>query len=142
MNKQINYFNLYLDSIKNSFVIKNPLLIYDSKAQKIDLLNEKINQTINYKLEKLENNLINIKNSNIILNPNKIFEKYIKDLDVIINKLELLNPLKVLGRGYSLTYLDKKIIKDINDVKINDKINIKLKNGNINATIDEIMEEK
>ena len=39
-----------------------------------------------------------------------------------INKLELLNPLKVLGRGYSLTYLDKKIIKDINDVKINDKI--------------------
>ena len=142
INKKINYFNLYLDSIKNSYVIKNPLLIYDTKFEKLDLLTEKINKEINYKIDKTVTILDKYKSNTLIINPMKIFEKFDLNLKNNISKLELLNPLGVLNRGYSVTYKNKKVLKDIKQVKENDKINIKLTNGSLEAIIDKIMEDK
>ena len=142
INKKINYFDLYLDSIKNSFVIKNPLLIYDTKAQKLDLLSETIYKNMIHKLEKATLNLEKFKTNNLLLNPIKLFEKQTINLKTIIEKLELLNPLNVLGRGYGLVYNNDKLIKNIKDVKINDKIDIKLSSGIINASVNKIKEEK
>ena len=127
INKKINYCDLYLDSIKNSFVIKNPLLIYENKEQKLDILNEKVS---------------NLKNKQIFINPNKIFEPYNKELQIIIDKLTLLNPLNVLKRGYSVTYINKQIVKSITDLSEGNNIQIKLKDGIIDATIKKIVEEK
>ena len=142
INKKVNYYDLYLDSIKNSFVIKNPLLIYDTKAQKLDLILESIEKNMNYKIEKLETNLNKFKTNNLLLNPIKMFDKQTISLKNIIEKLELLNPLNVLGRGYSLVYQNDNLIKDIKKIKVNDKINIKLQNGIINASVNEVKEEK
>jgi exodeoxyribonuclease VII large subunit len=142
INKKINYFNLYLDSIKNSYVIKNPLLIYDAKFEKLDILSEKINKEINYKLEKINTQLDKYKTNNLIVNPMKIFEKFDLSLSNNISKLELLNPLGVLNRGYSVTYKDNKVVKSIKDIKKNDKLNIKLVNGTIETIVDSIKEDK
>ena len=38
---QINFKKLYLDSVKNSFVIKNPMIMYENKQQKLDNIIEK-----------------------------------------------------------------------------------------------------
>ena len=140
-NKKINYVNLYLDSIKNSFVIKNPLLIYEAKTQKLDLINESINKIIKYKLEKYSDKLEKIKNNSLIILPNKIFEKYYLNLSILINKLDLLNPLNVLNRGYSLSYINDKVIKSINDVNISDNIKVKLNDGFIEAKVNKKVEE-
>lgn len=142
INKKVNYYDLYLDSIKNSFVIKNPLLIYDTKAQKLDLISENIYKCITHKLEKETLNLERFKTNNLLLNPIKLFEKQTINLKNIIEKLELLNPLNVLGRGYGLIYSNEKLIKNIKDVKINDKIDIKISSGTINASVNEVKEEK
>lgn len=139
--KKINYYNLYLDSIKNSFVIKNPLLIYEAKAQKLDLINENINKSIKYKIEKCETNLNKIKTNSLIISPNKIFEKFNLNLSILINKLELLNPLNILSRGYSLSYINDKVLKSIKDVKKDDNIKIKLSDGFVNANVTDITEE-
>ena len=53
----------------------------------------------------------------------------------VIEKLEVLNPLNTLKRGYSITKFNDKVIKDIKDVKVDDNINISLDNGNIDAKI-------
>ncbi len=142
INKKINYCDLYLDSIKNSFVIKNPLLIYENKEQKLDILNENINILFNHKLDILNEKISNLKNKQIFINPNKIFEPYNKELQIIIDKLTLLNPLNVLKRGYSVTYINKQIVKSITDLSEGNNIQIKLKDGIINATIKKIVEEK
>ena len=142
INKKINYCDLYLDSIKNSFVIKNPLLIYENKEQKLDILNENINRLFNHKLDILNEKISNLKNKQIFINPNKIFEPYNKELQIIIDKLTLLNPLNVLKRGYSVTYINKQIVKSITNLSEGNNIQIKLKDGIIDATIKKIVEEK
>lgn len=142
INKKINYCDLYLDSIKNSFVIKNPLLIYENKEQKLDILNENINRLFNHKLDIIDEKLKTIKNNQLLVNPTKIFEPFNKEMQIIIDKLSLLNPLNVLKRGYSVTYINEKIVKSIKELSKGKVINIKLNDGLARATINEVLEEK
>ncbi|MEG2028769.1 MAG: exodeoxyribonuclease VII large subunit [Bacilli bacterium] len=184
--KKINYNKLYLDSIKNSFVIKNPLIMYENKKQKIDLLLEKINTNMKISIEKqktkltnLKNNYIlnnpvnlyeknvlkintlveklnknillnvekqkirlnNIKNNYIIKNPNNLYKNNIIKLNTIIEKLELLNPLSILKRGFTLTYINGKMIKSSKEINIDDNIQIKYYNGSINTKVINIKEK-
>ena len=142
INKKINYCDLYLDSIKNSFVIKNPLLIYENKEQKLDILNENINRLFNHKLDIIDEKIKTIKNNQLLVNPTKIFEPFNKEMQIIIDKLSLLNPLNVLKRGYSVTYINEKIVKSIKELSKGKLINIKLNDGLVEATINEVLEEK
>ena len=57
------------------------------------------------------------------------------NLKNIIDKLELLNPLSILKRGYTVTYKDNKVIKNINDISKNDIVNIRINDGYIDAKV-------
>jgi len=54
------------------------------------------------------------------------------------NKLELLNPLSILDKGYSVVTKNDVLVKSYKDLKVDDIINIKLKNGNIKACVKEV----
>ena len=56
----------------------------------------------------------------------------------VIEKLEVLNPLNSLKRGYSIVKKDGKSIKDVKNLKENDIINIELNNGIIKSTVNQI----
>lgn len=137
INAKINYQKLYLDSIKNSFVIKNPMIMFESKSQKLDLLLEKINKVMINNLNVAKHRFELIKNNHVLNNPNILYRDKQIYLENIINKLELLNPLNSLKRGFSITYKDNKLVKDIDSVDIKDNIDIKVANGIISATITE-----
>lgn len=113
--KKINIEKLRLDSFKNSYILKNPLIIYENKKQKLDMINEKINNIINLKIENNKNSLINL-----------------------IDKLELVNPLNILKRGFSLTTKDDKIIKSVKNVNKSDVLDIRLNDGVIKAKVEEV----
>lgn len=51
----------------------------------------------------------------------------------IINRLNILNPLSVLSRGYSLSYLlpEQNLLKDVNQVNLQDKIKVRLCKGSV-----------
>lgn len=51
----------------------------------------------------------------------------------IINRLNILNPLNVLSRGYSLSYLlpEQKLLKDVCQVNLQDKIKVRLQKGSM-----------
>jgi len=51
------------------------------------------------------------------------------------SKLEALNPLSVVTRGYSVAYKGKKILKKVDDVEINENISVKLSDGFIYAEV-------
>lgn len=135
INAKINYQKLYLDSIKNSFVIKNPMIMFESKSQKLDLLLEKINKVMLNNLNVAKHRFELIKNNHVLNNPSILYRDKQTYLENIINKLELLNPLNSLKRGFSITYKDNKLVKDIDSVDIKDNIDIKVANGIISATI-------
>ncbi|MDD3453604.1 MAG: exodeoxyribonuclease VII large subunit [Bacilli bacterium] len=138
--KKINLKKLYLDSIKNSFVIKNPMIMYDNKKQKLDLILEKLNQIILNKVDKQKEYLISLKKNYILNNPEILYKNYQIKLVNLMEKLEIVSPLNTLKRGYSLTYKDNILVKSIKDVKIKENIKIKMADGIISASINEIGE--
>ena len=140
INKKINYQKLYLDAIKNSYAIKNPLIMYENKKQKLDILIDNLNKTLLKKYDSAKHKFEILKNNYILNNPNLLYKDKVIKLDNLIEKLELINPLGVLKRGYSLTYIDNKVLKNIKDVKVNDKLTIKLHDGNINAQVTNVEE--
>jgi len=116
INKIENLINVYEEKInyfKTCRALSKPYLIYEDKIQYIDDLKEKIFLYIK--------NIIEIKNHNLQLK---------------IQKLDLLSPLKILQRGYSVCF-DKqgKIIKTKKQVNVEDIIDIKLSDGKIKTKV-------
>ena len=138
--KKLNYQKLYLDSIKNSFVIKSPMIMFENKRQNLDLINNRLSELILRKLEVKKEKLKLIKQSYIFNNPSNLYKDERFLLDTIIDKLELLNPLMVLNRGYSITYSNDKVVKNIKDVS--DEIKVKIYNGEIKAKVLDVKEVK
>ena len=118
MNNILETNKKILDRIKSSYILSNPMSIYEIKEQKLDNLIDKANTIINVYMNNKNNKYSNL-----------------------INKLSVLNPLNTLKRGYSITKIDNKVISNIKDVKVNDTLNIKLSNGEIISTVKEIKNE-
>lgn len=135
INKTVNYKKLYLDSIKNSYAIKNPLVMYENKKQKLDMLIDNLNNNLLNKCSSVKHRLEIIKSNYILNNPSLLFKDKNIQLNSLIEKLELINPLGVLKRGYSLVYQENNIVKSINDIKVNSNILIKLHDGDVKATV-------
>lgn len=57
------------------------------------------------------------------------------DIKVLEQKVELLDPAKVLARGYTLTYADGKVVKSLKGLRANDEITTVFKDGSINSKI-------
>ena len=140
INKKINYQKLYLDSIKNSYAIKNPLIMYENKKQKLDIIIDNLNKVLLKKYDNAKHKFEILKNNYILNNPNLLYKDKLIKLDNLIDKLKLINPLGVLKRGYSLTYIDNKVLKSIKDVKTNDNLIIKLHDGEINTNVINVKE--
>ena len=62
-------------------------------------------------------------------------------MEVIINSLNLVNPLNILSKGYSLVKMNDEIVKDASVLKVNDGINIKMYKGEIKAKIKEVIND-
>ncbi len=138
--KRVKLNKLKLDALKNSFVIKNPMLMYNNKTQTLDNLIEKLNKAILNKTEKERIRLNEIKNNYILKNPDILYQSKKDKLHSIIEKLELLNPISILKKGYTLTYLNGNVVKTIKNVKINDSIDIRLSDGIIKAKVESVGE--
>ena len=135
INNLINYNKTILDRIKSSYILKNPMSIYEIKEQQLSNTIEKINNYIINYLDNKKVRLDSIKSSYVLHNPEKIFENKSNKYSHLIEKLEVLNPLNTLKRGYSITKLEGKVVTDIKKVNKGDKINISLKNGEVEASV-------
>ena len=56
----------------------------------------------------------------------------------LITKIDTLSPLKILTRGYSIAETDGAVVKSIQQLKIDDKVDVKFADGKIKAKVEEI----
>ncbi|MDO5825587.1 MAG: exodeoxyribonuclease VII large subunit [Methanosphaera sp.] len=124
-----------LDKISGKNVFKNPQSVYDVPKMNLDLLIgrfERVSKDIVYdnrnKLSKLENSYI-FKHPEGITKNKK--ERYIKN----ISKLEVLNPLLTLKRGYAIAKSNEKVVSSSNDVEVGDKLDIEFDDGVVNTKV-------
>ena len=135
LNKNIDLSKKQLTNFKNSYVLTNPLSYSEIREQKLDMIINKLNSYITHKMDISVSRYQNVISNHILLNPSELFLKNKNSLELVINKLELLNPLSVLSKGYSLSTVNGKVIKSVKDVKVNDEVNIKLLDGEINTVV-------
>ena len=135
MKTIIHKKRLKLSALKESYVLKNPLMLYEVKEQKLDSLIDRLNKYVNNKISTSILKYNNLITSNILRNPEILFIKKQNEYNLLLNKIELLNPLKLLEKGYSVAKVKDKVIKDIKDVKKDDEIDIFLSNGIIKTCV-------
>jgi len=111
----LNRIKIYRDRInhyENTKVLKNPMNIIDDN--RMNILHIEQNLTSRIQL------ILSNKKSQFIAQS---------------SKLEALNPLSIVTRGYSVAYKGKKILKKVEDVEINENISVKLSDGFVYAEV-------
>ena len=124
-----------LQLIEGSTTLKNPKNIYENKKTHLNNLIKNLNYSSKNIITENKNKLEIIKSSKILKNPNEIKNKKEDRLIINIDKLEILNPLLTLKRGYSIAKSKDKVIKSVKDVESGDEVNIKVDDGTINTKV-------
>ncbi len=146
-----------LNSLKNSQVFKNPKRIYEIKEQTFDLLYEKLLTVMKHYLNNKIAELEILKSSFIFKNPTILFidkvylyndllknlntnlDKLLKNKENtftnLLTKVEILNPITTLKRGYSITYINDKVLTDLSKLKKGDLLKTRINSGYIESEI-------
>ena len=126
---------LILDKYMNSYAIKNPIRMYETKKQRLDWLLDKI-QSVNPGVicSREEKRLENINDKLVRRVKNKLEATTLR-YNSLVEKLELVNPLSTLKRGYSVLYKDGKVITDVHNLKKEDTLNIRIYNGEVDVSV-------
>ena len=112
VDNYLNNLGYDLDKLINSPVLQKPDKIVDNCLDYINSLNEKLN-------ESFKDNLTDCSS----------------EFAILCSKLDALSPLKVLGRGYSITKKDGVVINRFDSLKLGDKVSIQFVDGSVNAEI-------
>ena len=122
----------------DSYVLRDPLRMTEDKNMKLDCLKEKlellnpINRVQQSKLELINlDNALQIRFENVLKKKQNIY-------NLSINKLELLNPLSIMKKGYGVVKVNDKMIKSVDQVKKNENITVMVNDGSILATVTDI----
>ncbi|MDQ0158585.1 exodeoxyribonuclease VII large subunit [Alkalibacillus salilacus] len=143
-----------LQRLKQSYAFKYPVQLTQQKEQDLDRALNQLNrnmkqlihdhkQLLSRKKERLLANspqqlvneryqsLITLK-TQLIHTINSHYRNNVHQLDRMVDKLELLNPMTTMKRGYSITYNESgHIVKSIEKVSLGEQIDITLSDGSL-----------
>ncbi|MBR4446945.1 exodeoxyribonuclease VII large subunit [Methanobrevibacter sp.] len=124
-----------LEYISQKNVLKNPETIYEIKGMRLDSLISRLDFSSKNIISQNRTRLFKLENSIVLKKPEEIIkakrEAYLKNF----NKLEVLNPLLTLKRGYTMAKSGDKVISSAKDVKVGDEIDIEFNDGTVNTRV-------
>ena len=140
INNTINNYQIRINNVANSYILKKPTAMYEILEQKLDNLIDKLNKEINIVIDNNKVRLFKSSNSYILTNPSMLYKFKEQALLGLTEKLEVLNPISTLNRGYGIIKKDNVVVSSITNVKDNDDIVINLKDGNIYSKVVKVSE--
>ena len=141
IENKLKYLKSMYGSFKDHYILKNPLVLYQNKQQQKDIYVENLNKLILDKKSKLVIKYDSLMKSYIIEKPELLFKEPKNDLINKIDKLNILNPLNTIKRGYTIVKKEGSLVSAKN-IKKDDLINIKFKDGDIDALVKEVNYER
>lgn len=165
LSEKISIYEQKLKHLSANTYLKNPFEYFSDVAQTLDILTEKLFNTLNYMLQQKTHSLEILKNKLFSLSPTalityfkikveelfKHLQKNVENIylkkeqrfDFVVKSLNSLSPLNILSRGYSIVWKlpEKILLKNSKDVKSNDRIEVKLEKGSLFATVEKIEPE-
>lgn len=116
LSKRLNEMRSKLSGLTKSYALRRPQLLVQAKHQYLDQLNDSLQRSLSLRLQ----------NSQI-------------RLEHLTEKLSLLDPLKILGRGYSIIQNDLgQIIKTTDQVTLNQSVHVTVQHGTFDAKVEKI----
>lgn len=137
INSQVLLNLKHLKGITDSYILKNPKNLYLVKEQQFDNLFERTKLNMYNLIQMKKHHLEKINEKYIFENPKSIIEKPITRYTNILGKLEVLNPLITIKRGFAIIKDDNdKVIDSVKNIIIGQSLKINLKDGIINTRVE------
>jgi exodeoxyribonuclease VII large subunit len=135
VNKILNENKNKLDNIISKRLFTSPGEIYAPKEMMLDGVINRLQHSSESLVIKNQNRLNLVKNSNIFKNPQEIIKNQKENYLLQLSKLEILNPLNTLKRGYTLAKSDGKVISSAKQLKSGDNLEVEFEDGNVNTKV-------
>lgn len=123
----------YLARLENSVVMRHPERMYDQQAQSLDLLKTRLAQAAQNRLSqpKLEVKLLSQKLESALKQTVTSKDNEYRQL---VQQLDALSPLKILGRGYVYTTDDQgKTVVQAKQVEVGQQLHLHFADGTVQA---------
>ena len=140
IKQKINLKRIYLKHIADSYIFKNPKMLIEPHRNHLDVIKETINKEIIIKINYSKEKLNNIKKNYLLNNPGMLYQDKKIKLKHNIEKLEVVNPMHILGKGYNIAYEDDKVIKSVSDIK-QDSLKLCFVDGFVYTKVEKIKKE-
>lgn len=169
LNARLNHnFNLqfkqkkdYLTQLCNHYIMKNPAALFEQRLMYVDQLSEKLNYVLQDQLTRNQTKWWTLHHRLLQLDPkasvdqakqslllqNQTLRQLMlqhlsqskQDYTVLLTKLELLNPLSILKKGYTVLTNDKdEMVTTVQDISVGQDLLISLDDGRVRASVKEI----
>ena len=162
--KIIGNYKDRVDSLSQNVFLQHPERIYEVYLQKVDQLQDKLQQNMLNSMNRSKSELIEYANRLVRVSPrdqiysynnqvNRYYQILINNVNKIINKdrnifnsrvaaLDSLSPLKTLSRGYAIpTDKSGKLLQTAADYQVGQEVDLRVKNGNVKLTTKEVSED-
>ena len=146
--------------IQQSYIFKQAGRLYDSYLQKVDYLDNSLKQNFKHCLAQRKTELISLQGRIQAASPQQQLElatnkyntlatnlgtgmnAYLKQhqdrLYQAVTSLDMLSPLKVLGRGYTYVKKDNQVIKTVSQLNVGEKLSLHFQDGSADVEVRKI----
>ncbi len=121
--------------LKDSYYLRNPYDFAENKERIYTDLSQKLKENMDDVIKSKERSLIRAKEFYSIRNPKALTKNKEQRFLEVFNKLELLNPMLTIKRGYTLTKKDGKVVSKSKDLEKGDLIEIEFSDGNVESKV-------
>lgn len=135
INKTLDENKSKLDNIVSKQLFTAPREIYAPKEMMLDNIVRRLQHSSESLIMKNKNKLDLLKNSNVLKNPENIIKNQKENYLLQLSKLEILNPLNTLKRGYSLARTNGKVVSSAKQLKSGDNLEVEFEDGNVNTKV-------
>lgn len=116
------------------------MAIYEVKEETFDRLYDRLELAMQHIVSKKRDQFLYIMKHRCFTNPEIVFANQERSLVTMLSKLEALNPLLTIKRGYSIVRNQNGLVSKVSDAKVDDLLSITVTDGTIEAKV--VKEEK
>ena len=134
MQRQVVANQERLSRLQNSYVLTQPVRLYEGYLQRLDIAQQRLQQAVTttvtqrqHQFDLLAPRLVNAMTRQV--------ERSQERVGRAVAGLQLVSPLAILARGYSVVEHDTHILTTVDDVAVGDTVHIRLATGELEATV-------
>ena len=134
MQRQVVANQERLSRLQNSYVLTQPARLYEGYLQRLDIAQQRLQQAVTttvtqrqHQFDLLAPRLVNAMTRQV--------ERSQERVGRAVAGLQLVSPLAILARGYSVVEHDTHILTTVDDVAVGDTVHIRLATGELDAMV-------